>query len=55
MLCAQSCPSLDETGVWGRMATCIYTAESLHCSLGTITTLIDYAPIQDVFVVKNKK
>ena len=26
-------------GVWGRMDTCIRTAESLHCTLETITAL----------------
>ena len=32
----------------GRMDTCIYMAESLHCSPGTITTLlIGYIPIQN--------
>ena len=56
MLYAQCCPSLDGTVVWGRMDTCIYMAESLHSSPETITTLlIGYAPIQNVFVVKNKK
>ena len=40
MLCAQCCPSLDGTGVWGRMDTCICMAESLHCSPETITTLL---------------
>ena len=62
MLCAQCCPSLDGTGVWGRMDTCIRMAESLHCSPETITTLlISYSPIQNkkfcfvLFFLKNKK
>ena len=33
------CGSLDRKGVWRRMDTCIYMAESLHCSPETITTL----------------
>ena len=38
----------------GRIDTCM--AESLHCSLETIITLlIDYTPIQNVFGVKKKK
>ena len=33
---------------WGRMDTCIYMAESLHCSPETVTTLlIGYSPIQN--------
>ena len=42
------CDSLDWRGVWGRMATCICMAESLHCSPETITMLlIRYTPIQN--------
>ena len=33
------CGSLDVRGVWGRMDTCIWMAESLHCSPETITIL----------------
>ena len=37
------------------MNTCICTAESLHCSPETITTLlIGYTPKQNVFGVKKK-
>ena len=37
------CANLDERGVWGRMDTCIYMAESLCCLLETITALLmDY-------------
>ena len=44
-LCPMLCGSLDGRGVWGRMDTCVCTAESLHCSPETITTLlIGYAP-----------
>ena len=33
---------------WGRMDTCIYMAESLHCSPETVTTLlIGYTPVQN--------
>ena len=34
------CGSLDRRGVWGRMDTCICTAESLHCSPETIITFL---------------
>ena len=38
---------------WGRMNTCVCTAESLHCSPEIITTLlIGYTPIQNGFGVK---
>ena len=40
------CGSLDGTGVWGGMNTCICMAESLCCSLETTTLLIGYIPIQ---------
>ena len=33
------CGSLDGRGVWGRMDTCMYMAESLCCSHETIRTL----------------
>ena len=35
----KKCGILDGRGVWGRMDTCIYMEESLHCSSETITTL----------------
>ena len=39
--------------IWGRMDTCAYMAESLHCSSESITSLlIGYSPIQSVFGVK---
>ena len=45
--------SLGGRGVWGRMDTCIYMVESLHCSPGTITALlIGYTPIQNKKVKK---
>ena len=37
-LCWMSCASLDASGVWERMVTCICMAESLPCSPETITT-----------------
>ena len=44
------CGSLDGTGVWGRMDTCICMAESPE----TITTLlIVYTPIQNKFFFLN--
>ena len=39
-LCLMLYGSLDESGVWGRMDTCVYMAESLLCSHETITTLL---------------
>ena len=42
-LCSMLCGSLDERGVWGRVNICM--AESLLCSLETITTLLTgYTP-----------
>ena len=42
------CGSLDGSGVWGRMDTCVCMAESLHCSLETVTTLlISYTQVQN--------
>ena len=54
------CANLDGRGVWGRMDTCIWMAESLHSSPETITTLLTgYTAIQNKkFTVKknlNKK
>jgi len=38
-------------GVWGRMDTCIRMAESLRCTLETITALlIDYAAAKSLQV-----
>ena len=34
------CTSLDGRGAWRRMNTCIYMAESLHCSPESTTTLL---------------
>ena len=48
-LCSMFCASLDGSGVWGRMDTCVCMAESLHGSPETITTVLtSYAPIQNV-------
>ena len=45
-LCSVLCSSLDSKGVWGRMDTCICTAESLYCPPETIITLLTgYTPI----------
>ena len=39
--------------LWGRIDTCVYTAEYFPCSPETVTTLlIGYTPIQNVFGVK---
>ena len=38
-LCSKLCGSLDGRGVWGRMDTCIYMAESLCYAPETITML----------------
>jgi len=49
------CYSLNKKGVWGRMDICICMAESLHCSLETITTLlISYTPNKIKSLKKNK-
>ena len=55
-LCSMLCASLDGSGVWWRMDTCICMDESLHCSPETITALLtEYTPTQNVFgVIKNK-
>ena len=50
--------SLDGTGFWGRMDTCVYMAESLRFSPEMTTTLlINYTPIQNkkLKVWKKKK
>jgi len=42
--------------LWGKMNTCIYMAESLHCSLESATTLlIGYTPIQNKKFKKKQK
>ena len=47
-LCSMLFASLDGSGAWGRMDTCISMAESLCCSSETtITLLINYTPIQN--------
>ena len=46
-VCSKSCGILDGREVWGRMDTCICTAESLH---NIINWLI--LPIQKMFKVK---
>ena len=47
--CSKLCGSQDENGVWGRMDTCIYMAECLHCSSETIPILlIGDTPIQNL-------
>ena len=48
VLCLLLCGSLDGTGIWRRMDTCICMTESLCCSPETTTTLlIGYTPIQN--------
>ena len=39
-LCSLLCASLDGRGIWMRMGTCMFMAESLHCSPETITILL---------------
>ena len=42
--------------IWGRMAMCIHTAESLHCTPEIITTLlIGHTPIQNKRLKKPTK
>ena len=44
-LCSVLCGSLNGREVWGRMDTCLCTAEPLCCSPETITTLlVSYSP-----------
>ena len=40
--------SLDGSGVWGRMDTCICAAESLYCSPETITILLIHCQFSSV-------
>ena len=49
--------SLDGRGVWGRMDTCVWMAESLCCSPETTTTLLTgYTSMQSkVYSLKKKK
>ena len=56
-LCSMLWGSLDGRGVWGRMDTCIYMAESLHCSPKTIPILfIDYTPTENKkFIIKKRE
>ena len=55
-LCSVLCGSLDGRGVRGRMDTCIFMAESLHCSPETITTsLTGYTPTQNKKFQRKKK
>ena len=55
-LCSMLCASLDGREVQRRVDTCICTAESLHSSPETITTLlIDYTQIQNVSMFKKNK
>ena len=56
-LCSMLCGSLDGMGVWGRVDTSLYMAESLCWPPETITTLlIGYTPIQNkIFKTKFKK
>ena len=50
------CGSLDRREIWGRVATCICTAESLHYSPETITALlIGYTSIQNERLIFKKK
>ena len=53
-LCSVSRGSLDGRGVWGRTDTCICMAESISCSLETITTLlIGFMPKTESFFLKS--
>ena len=47
-LCSMSRGRVDGRGVWRRMDTCVWMAESLCCPPETITTLlIGYIPMQN--------
>ena len=53
-LCLRLCGSLDGRGVRRGMDTCIYMAESLHCSPKTVTTLfIGYLSAVAAIVVQS--
>ena len=50
------CGSLDGSGVWGRVDTCIHMAESLHYSPETITTLLfGHTPTQNKKFLKRER
>ena len=54
-LCSVLCGSLDARGVWGRMDTWLWMAESLCCPPEIITTLVIYCtPIQNKKLKKEK-
>ena len=53
--CLVLCASLNGSGFWGRMETCICTAESLHCSPETVTLLTGYTPIRNAFGIKKNQ
>ena len=54
--CSGLCGSLDGRGVWGRMGTCVWMAESLHSSPETVTTLfISCTPIENKKVRKERR
>ena len=50
------CGSVDGSGVWGRVDTCIHMAESLHYSPETITTLLfGHTPTQNKKFLKRER
>ena len=54
-LCSMLCASLDRRGLGRKTDTCIWMAESHHCSPKTITTLLTGIPQYKMFLVlKNK-
>ena len=55
-LCSMLFGSLDGRGVWGKMDTCMWMAESLCCSPETLpASLINYDPTQNKMFFKKEK
>ena len=46
-LCSMLCGSLDGSGVWGRMDTCVCMAQSLCCPPETTMSSVEYTPLQN--------
>ena len=55
-LCSILCGSLDGSGFWKKMDTCICMAESLHCPPESITMLLmSYTTIQNKNIFMKKE
>ena len=51
-LCSMLCGSLDGSGVWGRMDTCVCMAQSLCCPPETTMLSVEYTPLQNKNLIK---